>query len=59
MSKVRNLILEGRDVAGKVERFDAIAAEFVRLKVDVIVASDSGGHLRRQEGDARRFRSSW
>jgi putative ABC transport system substrate-binding protein len=36
----QNLLLEWRDAAGKVERFDAIAAEFARLKVDVIVASN-------------------
>lgn len=36
----QNLFLEWRDPAGQVERFDAIAAELVRHKVDVIVASN-------------------
>jgi len=34
----RNLVIESRDAEGKTERFDALAAELVRLKVDVIVA---------------------
>jgi putative ABC transport system substrate-binding protein len=34
----QNVIIESRDVGGQVERFDAFAAELVRLKVDVIVA---------------------
>jgi putative ABC transport system substrate-binding protein len=36
----QNLAIEWRDAAGKAERFDAIAAELVRLKVDAIVASN-------------------
>ena len=39
----RNLLIEHRDAAGKTERFPALAAELVALKVDVIVAS--GGTL--------------
>jgi putative ABC transport system substrate-binding protein len=35
----RNLVIEYRDAEGKVERFPALAAELVALKVDVIVAS--------------------
>ncbi len=34
----RNLAIEWRDAEGKTERFDDLAAELVRLKVDVIVA---------------------
>jgi len=34
-----NLAIEWRDAEGKNERLDALAAELVRLKVDVIVAS--------------------
>ena len=34
----QNLVTEWRDVEGKPERFDVLAAELVRLKVDVIVA---------------------
>jgi len=33
-----NLAIEWRDAEGKTERFDGLAAELVRLKVDVIVA---------------------
>ena len=39
----RNLLIEYRDAKGKPERFRALAAELVALKVDVIVAS--GGTL--------------
>ena len=35
----RNLLIEYRDAAGKTERFPALAAELVALKVDVIVAA--------------------
>src|SRR3989441_936324 len=35
----RNLVIEYRDAEGKLERFPALAAELVALKVDVIVAS--------------------
>jgi putative ABC transport system substrate-binding protein len=35
----RNLAIEWRDSQGKSERFDALATELVRLKVDVIVAT--------------------
>ena len=39
----RNLLIEYRDAAGKTERFPALAAELVALKVDVIVTE--GGTL--------------
>ena len=39
----RNLLIEYRDAAGKTERFPALAAELVALKVNVIVAA--GGTL--------------
>jgi putative ABC transport system substrate-binding protein len=35
----RNVVIEYRDAEGKLERFPALAAELVALKVDVIVAS--------------------
>ena len=35
-----NLVIESRDAEGKTERFGELAAELVRLKVDVIVASN-------------------
>jgi ABC-type uncharacterized transport system substrate-binding protein len=34
----RNLVIEYRNAEGKVERFPALAAELVALKVDVLVA---------------------
>ncbi|HEV8693987.1 MAG TPA: ABC transporter substrate-binding protein, partial [Lysobacter sp.] len=34
----RNVVIEYRDAEGKIERFPALAAELVALKVDVIVA---------------------
>ena len=37
-----NLTIEWRDAEGKAERFDDLAAELVRLKVDVIVATVPG-----------------
>jgi putative ABC transport system substrate-binding protein len=37
-----NLAIEWRDAEGKTERFDALAAELARLKVDVIVATVPG-----------------
>ena len=37
-----NLTIEWRDAEGKVERLDDLAAELVRLKVDVIVANNPG-----------------
>ena len=39
----RNLVIEYRDADGKIERFPALAAELVALKVDVIVTA--GGTL--------------
>jgi putative ABC transport system substrate-binding protein len=38
----QNLAIEWRDAEGKTERFSALAAELVRLKVDVIVATVPG-----------------
>src|SRR5438552_18702633 len=35
-----NLVIESRDAEGKTEPFGELAAELVRLKVDVIVASN-------------------
>src|SRR5262245_64894554 len=36
----RNVVIEYRDAEGKLERFPALAAELVALKVDVIVAGN-------------------
>ena len=40
-----NLVIEWRDAGGKPERFDDLAAELVRLKVDVIVAANPAATL--------------
>src|SRR5882724_3390047 len=37
----QNIFLEGRASGGRAERFSGLAAELVRLKVDVIVATDN------------------
>src|SRR6266581_102367 len=37
----KNLVIEGRFADGRLERFPGLAAELVRLKVDVIVAGGS------------------
>ena len=41
----RNVVIEYRNHEGKVERLPALAAELVALKVDVIVASNTGAAL--------------
>jgi putative ABC transport system substrate-binding protein len=38
----RNLVIDPRYAAGQIERLPALAAELVRLKVDVIVAAPAG-----------------
>ncbi len=41
----RNVVIEYRSVEGKLERFPALAAELVALKVDVIVAANTQAAL--------------
>jgi putative ABC transport system substrate-binding protein len=41
----RNVVLEYRDAEGKLERFPALVAELIALKVDVIVAPNTVGVL--------------
>jgi len=41
----RNVVIEYRDAEGKLERFPALAAELVALKVDVILAPGTPGAL--------------
>jgi putative tryptophan/tyrosine transport system substrate-binding protein len=41
----RNVVIESRDAEGKFERFPALAAELVALKVDVIVVAGTPGTL--------------
>jgi putative ABC transport system substrate-binding protein len=47
-----NLVIEWRDAGGKPERFDALAAELVRLKVDVIVAANPAATLAAKRATA-------
>src|SRR5712692_10602072 len=47
-----NLAIEWRDAEGKTERFDDLAAELVRLKVDVIVATVPGATLAAKRSTA-------
>jgi putative tryptophan/tyrosine transport system substrate-binding protein len=39
----KNIVVEDRYADGKIDRLPALAAELVRLKVDVIVSASSGG----------------
>jgi putative ABC transport system substrate-binding protein len=48
----QNLAVEWRDAEGKPERFDDIAAELVRLKVEVIVASNPAATLAARRATA-------
>src|SRR5437763_3154816 len=41
----RNVVIEYRDAEGKLERFPALAAELVELKLDVIVAASTPAAL--------------
>src|SRR4029077_7895664 len=41
----RNVVIEYRDAEGKLERFPALAAELVALKVDVIVVTSTPAAL--------------
>ena len=47
-----NLVIEWRDAGGKPERFDDLAAELVRLKVDVIVAANPAATLAAKRATA-------
>ena len=53
----RNLAIEWRDAEGKTEGFGDLAADLVRLKVDVIVAANPAAPLPPKD-QRRRFRSS-
>jgi ABC-type uncharacterized transport system substrate-binding protein len=48
----RNVVIEWRDPEGRPERFDALAAELVRLKVDVIIASNPGATFAAKKATA-------
>jgi ABC-type uncharacterized transport system substrate-binding protein len=45
----RNVVIEFRDAEGKPERFQALAAELVALKIDVIVAANNLAALAARE----------
>src|SRR5262245_27869297 len=47
-----NLVIEWRDAGGKPERFDGLAAELVRLKVDVIVVANPAAALAAKRATA-------
>jgi ABC-type uncharacterized transport system substrate-binding protein len=47
----KNIVIEWRFAEGKSERVSALAAELVRLKVDVIVTSGPGATRSSQGGD--------
>ena len=53
----RNIVVEDKFADGKMERLPALAAELVRLKVDVIVAGSTVS-VRAARDARRRFRSS-
>lgn len=41
-----NLVIEQRYAAGRIDRLPALAADLVRLKVDVLVAAPAGSRWR-------------
>ena len=54
----KNIVIEYRWAEGKLDRLPALAAELVRLKVDVIVTAGPGSNPCRQGSDRKRFPSS-
>lgn len=54
----RNVAYEARFAEGKMERLSELAADLVRLKVDVIVAQGWRAAMAAKQGP-RPFRSSW
>jgi putative ABC transport system substrate-binding protein len=54
----KNLVIERRANEGKLDRNPALAAELVRLTVDMIVAAGSG-EIRAAKEATSRFLSSW
>ena len=48
----RNLVIEYRSVEGKIEQFPALAAELVRLKVNLIVAGSTADALAAKQATA-------
>jgi len=58
----QNIAIEYRYAEGKVDRFPELAAELVRLKVDIIVAVGDRGDRGSQESDqddSHRYGEQW
>jgi putative tryptophan/tyrosine transport system substrate-binding protein len=55
----QNIAIEYRYAEGKRDRAPALAAELVRLKVDVIVVTGRASWVRAARMRPRRFPSSW
>jgi hypothetical protein len=59
----QNIAIEYRYAEGKPDRFPELAAELVRLKVDIIVAagadSDSPGGQKCDQDDSHRYDGRW
>jgi putative ABC transport system substrate-binding protein len=55
----RSMVIEYRWAEGRAEQFSEFAAEFVRLKVDVIVTGDGRSHRRKEDnvGHSHRIRN--
>src|ERR1044072_1810914 len=47
----KDFVIEDRNADGKLDRLNELAAELVRLKVDVICHAWSGGDTRREGGN--------
>ena len=66
MWRTKNIVIESRYAEGKPDRLPALAAELVRLKVDVIVTAGAASNPRRQASNSyhshchdERSRSRW
>ena len=55
----KNIVIEYRYAEGKLDRYPALAAELVRLKVDVIVTGGGGTNPCCQRTQQARFPLSW
>ena len=55
----QNIAIEYRYAEGKIDRFTELAAELVRLKVDIIVVAAGDAWVRAAMNASRRFLSLW
>ena len=55
----RNIAIEYRYAEGKSDRLPALAAELVRIKIDIIVSAGANGTASLPSKRLIRFRSSW